>query len=277
MLGHVVATHLQELGHDVMAVCRTGTIGHRCRNLDLDDRVHLRGLLAEFRPDWVVNAAGRLNREVDMAPARAISVNSVLPHLLAEWGADLGYRVLHISTDCVFSGRRGAYRVDEIPDATTKYGQSKALGELVNARDLTIRTSIVGPELSASGTGLMLWFMRQNGSVPGWERAIWTGLTTLELARIVEAVVAGRIAVTGLWQCVPPGPISKADLLGLFNAVFRRTPLAITRVEGEASDKSLINNHPRLWSVPDYREMITQLHGWIDVHQAMYMGTPFVP
>ena len=272
MLGHVTLTVLREAGHEVIGVARRGPTD---RVLDLEDRGATRAMLREAKPDWVVNAAGRLNRAVDAAMGPAIYVNSYMPHLLAGWGAEEGFRLLHVSTDCVFEGDRGSYRVEDAPDATSAYGRSKALGEVVNDRDLTIRTSIIGPELGGIGTGLMLWFLRQKERAPGWTRAIWTGLTTLELARVIDAVVSNRLRASGLWQCVPAQPISKCELLRLMNEEIRARPIAIDAVEGTAGDKSLVNDRPELWPVPDYREMLRALRQWIDMHRSLYAGTPF--
>jgi dTDP-4-dehydrorhamnose reductase len=272
MLGHVTVTVLREAGHEVIGVARSGPTD---RVLDLEDRSATHAMLREAKPDWVVNAAGRLNRAVDAAMGPAIYVNSYMPHLLAGWGAEQGFRLLHVSTDCVFEGDRGAYRVEDVPDATSAYGRSKALGEVVNDRDLTIRTSIIGPELSGVGTGLMLWFLRQKERAPGWTKAIWTGLTTLELARVIDAIVSGRVLASGLWQCVPAQPISKCELLQLMNEAIRARPIAIDAVEGTAGDKSLINDRPELWPVPGYREMLHALRQWIDTRRSLYAGTPF--
>lgn len=272
MLGHVTLTVLREAGHDVTGVARTGPVD--CQ-LDLEDRGALRARLQDARPDWVVNAAGWLNRAVDAAMGPAIYINSYLPHLLAGWGQQQGFRLIHVSTDCVFEGDRGGYGVGDTPDATSAYGRSKALGEVINDRDLTIRTSIVGPELAAAGTGLMLWFLRQAGPAPGWTRAIWTGLTTLELARVIEARISGRVQATGLWQCVPSRRISKYELLRLMNEEIRKHPIQVDAVDGAPGNKALINDRPELWSVPDYREMLHALRLWIDAHRSLYAGTPF--
>jgi dTDP-4-dehydrorhamnose reductase len=271
MLGHVASTVLREAGHEVVDVARSGPTD---RVLDLEDRGATQALLREARPDWVVNAAGKLNRAVDAAMGPAIYVNSYMPHLLAGWGAEQGFRLLHVSTDCVFEGDRGGYRVEDVPDAISAYGRSKALGEVVNDRDLTIRTSIIGPELGL-GTGLMLWFLRQAERAPGWTKAIWTGLTTLELARVIDAVVSGRVRASGLWQCVPAQPINKCELLRLMNEEIRARPIPIDVVEGTTGDKSLVNNRPELWPVPGYREMLHDLRQWIDTHRSLYAGTPF--
>lgn len=275
MLGHMAVTVLEEAGHDVIGVCRSGRVGRRSEQLDLEDRDRLQRLLVDIAPDWVVNAAGRLNRAVEEAPAASIYVNSYLPHVLAQWGRRLGFRLLHVSTDCVFEGTRGGYRVDDEPDATSAYGRSKALGEVCNNRDLTIRTSIIGPELSQAGTGLMRWFMQQRERAPGWTKAIWTGLTTLELARLIDAAVSDRLRETGLWQCVPAVPITKYELLLLMNTTLRDTPLQIDAVGGTPTNKSLINDRPGVWSVPPYQSMLVTLRDWIGAHGELYAGTPF--
>lgn len=273
MAGHVIATTLAEAGIKVLGTARAaapGLVALDAQNIDA-----VRSLLVSTRPHWVVNAVGVLNTAADLNRAEAILVNAYLPHALAAWGQELEFRTIHLSTDCVFSGTRGGYTVTDVPDAHDIYGASKALGELCNARDVTIRTSIVGPELSNLGVGLMLWFLQQRDRCQGWTAARWTGLTTVELARVIAAIVAERVKVTGIYQCVPARAITKYDLLTLMSQVFRSGRIAVEPVAGKATDKSLINDRPQAYAVPDYPKMLTECRAWVACHRNLYANTVF--
>ncbi|MEJ9307220.1 sugar nucleotide-binding protein, partial [Priestia megaterium] len=136
--------------------------------LDVRDYSNLNQLFNKIDPDLVINATGLLNKQASDAKMAAIQVNSLLPHQLVELSERKNAKLIHISTDCVFSGKKGAYTEDDCTDGTSDYAKSKALGEVVNDNHLTIRTSIIGPELKEDGIGLFLWFMKQKGEVRGY-------------------------------------------------------------------------------------------------------------
>ena len=171
--------------------------------------------LDEVSPDAVVNAIGIVKqRPVSADVLVSLELNAVLPHRLARLCADRGARVIHISTDCVFAGTRGDYTEDDISDATDVYGRTKQLGEVTGPGCLTLRTSIIGLEL-ARFRSLIEWFVRQKGTVPGFRRAIFSGLTTVELTRVIGRVLADHPELSGLFH-VASQPISKFDLLARF-------------------------------------------------------------
>jgi len=171
--------------------------------------------LDEVSPDAVVNAIGIVKqRPVSADVLVSLELNAVLPHRLARLCADRGARVIHISTDCVFAGTRGGYTEDDISDATDVYGRTKQLGEVTGPGCLTLRTSIIGLEL-ARFRSLIEWFVRQKGTVPGFRRAIFSGLTTVELTRVIGRVLADHPELSGLFH-VASQPISKFDLLARF-------------------------------------------------------------
>jgi dTDP-4-dehydrorhamnose reductase len=275
MLGHVVATFLEESGHEVVSVSRNGNFGGERVMCDLEEWRSLQKHLEYYRPEWVINAAGFLNDDVDHSLASAIYINSYLPQRLSSLGSGLGFRMITIGSDCVFEGNRGQYEVTDRPDAISAYGRTKYLGEVNNDRDLTIRTSIVGPEIETSGRGLLLWFMSQNHKTEGWTEAIWTGVTTLELSKVIESLVSGRIQETGLWQLVPAKSITKFELLQLFNQTFRKSELTVAAIPGLGHDRSLVNDRADRWAVPSYLKMLSELHDWLSTHQHLYENTVF--
>lgn len=181
--------------------------------VDVQDFPALHELLAGRRPDIVVNCVGVVKqRAAATAHVPSVTVNALLPHLLAEWTAAWGGRVIHFSTDCVFSGQRGGYTEADPGDAQDLYGKSKYLGEVAVANALTLRTSFIGRELSHHQS-LLEWFLAQRGrTVPGYRRAWWSGVTTLHVAELVRDIIEVHPELSGLYQ-VSSGRISKYDLL----------------------------------------------------------------
>lgn len=187
--------------------------------VDVLDQALVAAVIDELRPDAVVNAVGVIKQAPGVDDSvLTTQINALLPHLLARDCAAVGARLVQISTDCVFSGRVGGYTEEDLPDPVDFYGRSKLLGE-VGAPHVTLRTSIIGPELRHGGS-LLEWFLSQDGrSVNGFTRATYSGLPTVELARVIGAVVLPRPELTGVWQ-VASQPISKYDLLQLVAAEY---------------------------------------------------------
>ncbi|MBO1912028.1 sugar nucleotide-binding protein, partial [Microvirga sp. 3-52] len=166
-------------------------------------------------------------------------LNSYLPHYLSKVTVDSVTRIIHMSTDCVFSGDTGSYTESSLRDGLTFYDRSKALGELNNNKDLTFRNSIIGPDINEEGIGLFNWFMKQTGKINGFDRAIWTGVTTLTLAKAMEEALNQKL--TGLYNLVNNDMINKFELLNLFKDVFKKEELLITPFSDVEVNKSLIN------------------------------------
>ena len=238
--------------------------GIRQLSLDARDGAALERILTDIAPDVVVNAAGLLNDNAAHRRMEAIVVNSLLPHSLAQLGDRLGFRLIHISTDCVFSGKRGDYAETDPSDGLTVYAMTKSLGEVAYAPHLTIRTSIIGPELKNDGIGLFHWFMRQRGEIEGYSRVFWNGVTTLELAKAVEWC-ALHPAVSGLVHLAAPGKISKFELLKLLQTAFAIEDVTIRASDVFHSDKSLVSTRADFhYSVPPYPLMLRELKEWMD-------------
>lgn len=175
----------------------------------------LGNLVRQWRPEVIVNAAGVVKQRPTADDAvTTISINALLPHKLAVMADGIGARLIHFSTDCVFSGHQGKYSADDLPDATDLYGRSKLLGEVHGPGCLTLRTSLVGRELAGAGGSLFEWFLSQKGPVRGFPNALFSGFTTLEMARIVHRLITKRPIEGGIWH-VAARAISKFDLLML--------------------------------------------------------------
>lgn len=261
MFGHVAVRYLSETGcYDVIPCARGGALSG-ARDVDVTDRAAVRSVLETERPDVVLNAAGLLVKACEERPDLAVLVNAHFPRFLARLARDIGFRLVHISTDCVFSGKDGGYVESSFRDGDTTYARTKALGEVVDPENLTFRTSIVGPELKADGTGLLAWFLRQSGVVRGFTRAFWSGVTTLELAKAVDVAIQQRL--TGLFHLTMP-KISKCELLMLFKDVWRKTNVSVVPFGDFQCDKSLLCTRTDFdYRLPDsYREMLRELHNW---------------
>jgi dTDP-4-dehydrorhamnose reductase len=230
-------------------------------NVDVDNVDALRQLLERVRPDVVINCVGVVKQlEAAQDPLLAIPINSLLPHRLARLCMLFGARLIHISTDCVFSGSRGMYREDDVVDARDLYGLSKFLGEVDYLNAITLRTSIVGHELN-SAHGLVGWFLAQHGRVRGYSRAVFSGLPTVELARVIRDYVMPRPELHGLYH-VSASPIAKLDLLRLVADEYNKEIF----IEPDAQlivDRSLDSTRFRKatgYSPPSWPDLVRTMH-----------------
>ena len=187
--------------------------------IDVSSDADLDRAFSVAKPDVVINAVGIVKQRDDANAVQTISINALLPHKLAARCSDAGARLIHVSTDCVFSGSRGHYTEQDTPDARDLYGRSKLLGEVGEADCLTIRTSMVGREIGSS-RGLIEWFVAHRGeTVPGFTRARFSGLSTVELARLIRRVIDEHVDLRGVWH-VAGEQISKFELLSIVNDTF---------------------------------------------------------
>lgn len=193
---------------------------------------------ARVRPDVVVNCIGIVKQLAEAKdPVSSIAINALHPHVLARACAAHGSRLIHISTDCVFDGATGGYRENDLPNATDLYGRTKALGEVTGPHCLTLRTSMIGRELSGA-SGLVEWFLSRRGTTAdGFTRAIFSGLTTDELSRIILEVIERHADLEGLYH-VSATPIDKCALLTLLNDAFG-TGVTIRPLDWPAIDRRL--------------------------------------
>ena len=269
MAGHTISLYLKERGHDVFGFdmrqsSYVDSVAGDARNADF-----VRALINGGNYDSVINCIGILNQFAEQNKSLATYLNAYLPHLLAEITDGTDTQVIHMSTDCVYSGKRGEYTEDDIPDGETFYDRSKALGELCDSKNITLRNSIVGPDINPRGIGLLNWFMQQNGEVNGYSKAMWTGQTTLQLAKTME--VAAKERASGLYNTVPDHSISKYELLGLFNKYLREDSVKINRIDGVNADKSLKRTRFDFdYLIPDYEIMVAELAEWMLAHKNMY-------
>jgi dTDP-4-dehydrorhamnose reductase len=232
------------------------------REVHADDLSSIERAIDDWGAKVVLNCIGII-KQVKAAsdPITSIVINSLFPHQLAQLTASRGAKLIHFSTDCVFSGHRGNYAEDDVPDPIDLYGRSKLLGEVAGRGMLTLRTSIVGRELRGH-FGLIDWFLSQRGSrIKGYTRALYNGLTTTAAADLVARLIRDHPDVEGLWH-VSAGPISKFDLLQIVKRVYQ-LDIDITPDEDFVCDRRLDSTRFRErtgWRPPSWEDMIANMH-----------------
>lgn len=265
MLGHVVYNYFKENDYEVFGTTtKEGTLQYDAYN----NLEKIEDIITEIKPDVIVNCIGILNQVCEDNKVLAVKLNSLLPHYLDSLSTKYNFKFIHVSTDCVYEGTKGKYDESSQPDATSFYGRSKALGEVKNTNSVTLRTSIVGPDANPKGIGLFQWFMNQENTVGGYSKVIWTGVTTIELAKQIEVAIKNNL--TGLNHVVNNDFISKKDLLELFKKYFNKN-IEITNNDKVISEKTLIKTDASYnFDVPSYEKMVEEMRDWVIAHQELY-------
>jgi dTDP-4-dehydrorhamnose reductase len=228
--------------------------------VDVEQHDHLVQIFTRVRPDVVINCIGLVKQLAEADdPLAALPINALLPHRLARLAALAGARLVHVSTDCVFTGRQGRYLESDAPDTLDLYGRSKLLGEVDEPNAVTLRTSIIGHELT-SAHSLVGWFLAQEGCVRGFTRAVFSGLPTVELAKVIRDRVLPRPDLRGLWH-VSSDPIAKYDLLQLVKAAYGKS-IEIAPDEQLVIDRSLDSTRFRVetgWQPAPWTELVVSM------------------
>jgi len=269
MAGHLVTLYFIENGYDVIAYSMSSF--PYCNNIvgNALDTNNFRKMLLDVNCDVIINCIGVLNRATESNRPEAIYLNSYLPHLIADSIKRKSVQLIHMSTDCVFAGNTGPYFEKSLRDGKTFYDRSKALGEIEDNKNLTFRNSIVGPDMNENGIGLFNWFMKQDGPIEGFTGAMWTGVTTLTLAKAMEKAIEEKIC--GLYNLVNNESISKYSLILIFNKYFRNNAITILKNDDFKLDKSLRSTRKDFsFVVPPYEKMIQEMKTWIENHIELY-------
>lgn len=273
MAGHIIKNYLSKFPetYDVYDVARSNKYIQPSILLDVTDFNELKNLIYSLNPDCIINCIGILNKTAEENPDLAIIINSYLPHFLEKETKNYKCKIIHISTDCVFSGLKGGYVESDIKDGIGFYAQSKSLGELYNVKDLTIRTSIIGPELNSSGIGLLHWFLNQKKDINGYTNACWSGVTTLELAKFINVVLTTNFSLNGVFHLTNNIKIDKYSLLKHFQSAFKKNELNIIPNGKYKIDKSFINTCNNFnYTVPSYETMINDIRDYIIYYNSLY-------
>ena len=273
MAGHTISLYLQEQGHEVYGFDLQESKLIKSFAGNAFDTETIARVIKGGNYDTVINCIGVLNQFAENNHALAAFLNSYFPHFLAKTTEGTDTQVIHMTTDCVFSGKKGSYTEHDLRDGETFYDRSKALGELDDDKNLSLRNSIVGADINPKGIGLLNWFMNNTLSehpvVNGYTKAMWTGQCTYQLAKTMEAAAKER--AHGLVNAVPDTDISKYELLKLFNKYLRGGRVQINPVEGVNADKSLKRtNWDFNYRIPDYEQMVAEMAEWIYKHKELY-------
>jgi dTDP-4-dehydrorhamnose reductase len=268
MLGHQVVNYFLKFDdYDVIDVAFRSKLREKTIISDVTDKTAFEKVIIELSPDFIVNCIGVLIHGSSNVE-NAIYLNAYLPHQLKKISKNIGAKLIHISTDCVFSGDKGGYIETDTRDGKGIYSQTKKLGEIEDDTNLTLRTSIIGPELKDNGEGLFHWFMNQQGEISGFTKTMWSGVTTIELAKTVKWSIDNSI--TGLYHVTNNSSINKCELLKLFQK-YTKKDIDIKSVDGKNVDKSFIDTRLLMnYKTLSYDQMISDMVSLIANNRSLY-------
>ncbi|MDK2585823.1 SDR family oxidoreductase [Romboutsia sedimentorum] len=270
MAGHIITMYLSQFKekYEVHNVCHRNKFNKESIICDIEDIKKVNEIVEDINPTVIINCIGVLNKTAEHDIKNTVYINSFFPNFLARIGEMKNIKIIHLSTDCVFDGKKGNYTEKSFKSENGIYGLSKNLGEISGKNSLTIRTSIIGPELK-NGSGLFHWFMKQKGSMKGFTNVYWTGITTLELAKAIDKALEENIE--GLYHVVPCEKISKYNLLNIFKNEFKKDDIMIEKDAEIISDKSLVRTKDDFnFDVSSYQQMIEDMNKWMKKNKDIY-------
>lgn len=270
MAGHMITMYLSNIKnkYNVFNVCYKSKFNEKSILCDISNIEDLNNIIESINPDVIINCIGVLNKVADKDIKNTIYINTFFPRFLARIGKVKNIKILHLSTDCVFSGLKGNYDEKSFKDEEGIYGLSKNLGEIDDKNCITIRTSIIGPELK-NGSGLFNWFMKQTGNISGFTNVFWSGVTTLELSKIIDKAL--DMNIEGIYNITPGYKISKYDLLKILKNEFERNDIVIEKNKDFKCDKSLVTiKKDFYYKVSSYETMIKELKIWMKENENLY-------
>ncbi len=259
LIGHQVFNYLIKTEkYEMYNVSYRKKLNHDTILCDVRNQDEFIEIVKSISPDVIINCIGILIQGADLDPENAIFINAYFPHKLMSLADEQNSKLIHISTDCVFSGSKETPYVEkDFKDGKDTYAKSKGLGEIINKNHLTLRTSVIGPELKRDGEELFHWFMSQNGEINGFTKAIWSGVTTLILAKVVDWAI--QFKITGLYHVTNNKSIDKFTLLNLIKKYTKKNIL-IHPFDKKVLNKSFIDTRKELnFQIPTYDEMIKEM------------------
>jgi dTDP-4-dehydrorhamnose reductase len=270
LIGHQIHNYLKSNeGYELHNIAYRNKLQENTILLDVRDENSLIEQIASINPQYIVNCIGILISGSNKDPENAIFLNAYMPHRLARLADEIDAKLIHISTDCVFSGdKKKPYIETDEKDGRGVYARSKGLGEIVSNKHLILRTSVIGPELKTDGEELFHWFMSQQSGISGFTKSIWSGVTTIELAKAVKWSIDND--VTGLYHVTNNTSISKHDLLKLFKK-YTKKDINIKPVGGNNIDKSFIDTRLLMnYKIPSYNQMVVEMIELIINNRKLY-------
>ncbi len=265
MAGHIITKYLRGQGYGVETAAKSNALFR----IDVEDTHVVKRFLHEIRNDYtyIINCIGLLVKDSNDRPDRAAIINSWFPHAIENAIQESKTRLIHLSTDCVFDGKKGDYIETDTHTEMNAYGSSKSLGEVNNNKDITFRMSIIGTEIKDNGTGLLNWVIKnKENELPGWENAWWNGITTLQLAKCIEQYINDP-QISGVYHLVNnDNKINKYELLCKINEVFDLKKNIIRTQGPKPVNKILINTRQDFdFQISDYDTQLKELKDFANV------------
>ena len=270
LIGHQVYNYLKDNSDFVLSnISYTRKLNNETILLDARKEQYFFDQIRHIQPNYIVNCIGVLISEAKQDPKSAMFLNAHLPHKLAKLANNINAKLIHMSTDCVFSGnKQSPYLETDEKDGSDTYAKTKSLGEIVSKNHLTIRTSVIGPEIINGSGELFHWFMNQSGVIEGFTKAIWSGVTTIELAKAIKWFINNN--TIGLYQLTNGISINKYDLLHLFKKYTNKN-IEIAKVDGIVTNKSFVDTRQEInYQLPTYDEMIRDMVSLIKNNRILY-------
>ena len=270
LIGHKVFNYLSTLNkYDLYNISFRKKLNDKTIICDARNNEKFINTIKSISPEIIINCIGILINGANLNPENAIYLNAYMPHMLMNLSDEINSKLIHISTDCVFSGEKNTpYNEFDYKDGKDTYAKTKGLGEIINDRHLTLRTSVIGPELKTNGEELFHWFMNQNKEINGFTKAIWSGVTTLVLARAVDWAINNKI--NGLYHITNNKSIDKYSLLLLIKK-YTRKDIVINPFEGNIINKSFIDTRKLIdYEIPSYDQMVKEMIDNINLNKIIY-------
>ncbi len=270
LIGHQIYNYLESLQiYKLYNISNKRKLNENTINIDARNQVDLFSEIKEIEPNIIINCIGVLINESEKNPINAISLNAYLPHALLKLCKKINTKLIHISTDCVFSGdKETPYIETDYKDGCSIYAKTKGLGEIIEDDHLTIRTSVVGPELKSDGEELFHWFMTQSGTISGFKKSLWSGVTTIELAKAADFSIKNNL--NGLYHLTNNDCITKFELLKLFKIHMHKN-IEIKAVDGTITNKSFKDTRLLInYEIPSYKKMIEEMAELIFKNKEIY-------
>lgn len=265
MAGHIITKYLKKQGYGISTVARSNA--DFC--LNIEDITTVKEFLEKIKNDYdyIINCIGLLVKDSIDRPDRAAIINAWFPHAIEHAIEDSKTKLIHLSTDCVFDGKKGNYIETDVHTEMNAYGSSKSFGEINNSKDVTFRMSIIGTEIKQSGTGLLNWVVNSpNKELQGWENAWWNGITTLQLAKCIDAYICNP-SIVGIYHVVNNNiKINKYELLKKINQIFKLNKSIIKAAGPKDVNKILIDTRKEFdFKIPDYDQQLLELERFRNV------------
>lgn len=270
LIGHQVFYFLKNnTNYEIFDISFRKKLNEKSILLDATNLDELTNYIERILPKYIINCIGVLNKDANLSIQNTIFLNAILPHELKSIADQINSKLIHMSTDCVFSGYKGSSYIEtDNKDGHDIYSKTKGLGEIICDKHLTLRTSVVGPELKDDGSELFHWFMSQTEDILGFTNVFWSGVTTFELAKAINWSLDHNL--TGLYHITNNERISKYDLLKLFKKYTKKS-IEVIPSSSKNFDKSFIDTRRLLdYQIPSYEKMVIDMVDLIHLNKKLY-------